>query len=118
MKKVLIIDDELDMCLMLKAYLQKRNFLTNYACTLNEGLMALKNLKPDAIILDNNLPDGQGLSKISSIKKEFPETQLILISAMCSIHETAIKLGADFFIEKPFKLQQISQLLQYTDKAF
>ncbi|AWW00386.1 response regulator [Arcticibacterium luteifluviistationis] len=111
MKKVLIIDDELDICMLLKAYLQKNDFSVNYAVNLKEGMLAIKNNTPDTVILDNNLPDGLGINTIDSIKTDFPETQLIMISAMTSLQSKALKKGADFFVPKPFKLSHISQLI-------
>lgn len=111
MKKVLIIDDEEDICMLLKAYLQKNNFSVNYAMNLKEGLNALKENTPDTVILDNNLPDGLGINNIDNIKINFPETQLIMISAMTSLQSKAIKQGADFFVPKPFKLSHIGQLV-------
>ncbi|WP_341225768.1 response regulator [uncultured Arcticibacterium sp.] len=111
MKKVLIIDDEEDICLLLKAYLQKNNFTVNYAMNLTEGLTAIQKNTPDTVILDNNLPDGLGINKIDNIKSNFPETQVIMISAMTSLQSKALNKGADFFVPKPFKLSHISQLI-------
>ena len=56
--KVLIIDDEKDLCLLIKAYLSRKNCDVHTAYTLSEGLMQVDQFLPDILFLDNNLPDG------------------------------------------------------------
>ncbi|MFC3810226.1 response regulator transcription factor [Lacihabitans lacunae] len=116
MKKVLIIDDEIDICMMLKAYLQKNNFEVNYACSLKDGLQNLGKTSPDYLILDNNLPDGLGVSSIKKIKSQSPNTFIIMLSAMTSVKNTAIENGVDYFLKKPFRLNEINQILNFGQK--
>ena len=111
MKKVLIIDDEIDICLLLKAYLQRQNYLAEYECDLASGIQKLHHTVPDFVILDNNLPDGYGINHISFMKEMYPESKIIMISAMTSVQNQAIQNGADHFVKKPFKLQHISELI-------
>jgi DNA-binding response OmpR family regulator len=80
-KKVLIIDDEVDFCFLLKTYLSKKNYKICLANTLNQGMQLLQSEKPDIIFLDNNLPDGFGWDKIDFITSSLPDAQLNLISA-------------------------------------
>lgn len=80
-KKVLIIDDEVDLCLLLKTYLNRKNYEVFYSHTLKDGLQQFNLVNPDILFLDNNLPDGFGWDKASSLLERNPHLQLHLISA-------------------------------------
>lgn len=112
MKKILIIDDEIEICMMLKAFLQNKKFEVDYECTLSGGINNLISKNHDILILDNNLPDGLGVQSIENIKQKSPNTIIIMLSAMTSIKEIALKKGADHFLKKPFKLNELAELLK------
>jgi len=80
-KKVLIIDDETDLSLLLKDYFVRRNYEVTLSHTLNEGNYLLSSYRPDILFLDNNLPDGEGWEGAPGIASNFPDTYIILISA-------------------------------------
>lgn len=80
-KKILIIDDETDFCLLFKNYLQKKGCDAFVANSLTEGFQLMNEIKPDILFLDNNLPDGFGWEKAEVISKEFPAIKINLISA-------------------------------------
>ncbi|WP_255069000.1 response regulator [Lacihabitans sp. LS3-19] len=111
MKKLLIIDDEKDICSMITNFLRKEPYSIREAYNLKDGMIELEDFEPDILVLDNNLPDGQGLNKISYIKKNYPKTKLLLITAFTTIKEQAMANGADGFIAKPFKLSTLVSLL-------
>jgi DNA-binding response OmpR family regulator len=82
MKRVLIVDDEVDLCLLLKQFLNKkeiRGFISHI--TLSEGLDLLDSLRPDTLMLDNNLPDGMGWDLAGDIRKKYPAMNITLVSA-------------------------------------
>src|SRR6185295_17721119 len=81
MKRVLIVDDEVDLCMVLKQFLTKRNYEVHVAHTLSEGMDLLNNLKPDTLMLDNNLPDGRGWDLAAEIRKKYPAMSITLVSA-------------------------------------
>lgn len=81
MKKVLIIDDEIDFCLLLKSYLSKLRYEVYYSNSLNEGVEQAKKINPSIIFLDNNLPDGLGWELAVYFLEQYPKAQLNLISA-------------------------------------
>ena len=98
---VLIIDDDDDLCQMLKVILSQSFDNIQYAHDLETGKKLLSLVVPEVIFLDNNLPDGQGLSLVKFIKSTMPAARLILITAMDNSKEEALKSGADVFLEKP-----------------
>lgn len=81
MKKVLIIDDEVDFCLLMKQFLVRKQFSVEMAHTLAEGLEKLQDYHPDLVFLDNNLPDGTGWENAFKIMRSNPELKINLISA-------------------------------------
>lgn len=80
-KKVLIIDDEADACLLLKNYFTKKQCEVYCYHTLKEGLQQLSSIHPDIVFLDNNLPDGFGWDASASLLRENPGLEIHLISA-------------------------------------
>ncbi len=101
---VLIIEDEEDICYLLSGILRKKNLNTSYVTTLFAAREVLMKRYPHILFLDNHLPDGYGVDFLSFIKRDYPNTKVIMITA----HDTgddkqkAIKEGADYFIGKPF----------------
>lgn len=79
-KKILIIDDEVDLCILMRHYLVQRQYEVSYAHTLKEGMSLFQHWKPDVIFLDNNLPDGTGWSKIDDILQVKPDLKIFLMS--------------------------------------
>ncbi len=103
-KKILIIDDEVDICFLLASVFKKKGFEVSFVNSLSEGFPKLSALSPSLLFLDINLPDGNGLEAIATVKKLSPETKIIMISAFDSLKERSIanEKGADFFLSKPF----------------
>lgn len=109
-EKALIIDDETDICYLLSGILKQKNIQSVFAGSLGEIDRIL--LSPDNfgfIFLDNHLPDGLGISYIQRLKKRFPETKVIMITAHDGIADKikAEQNGADYFIGKPFSREII-----------
>ena len=108
-KKILIIDDETDLCLLLKNYfLRKKNEVT-VAHSLKEGEKLLHNIHPDILFLDNNLPDGTGWETAPGIAARFPGTYIVLISAF---HPAVPAMPANAryrVMEKPFGMADLDK---------
>jgi response regulator of citrate/malate metabolism len=109
-KKILIIDDEIDLCLLLKEYFfRKKNFEVIVAHTLSEGKSLIDTIRPDILFLDNNLPDGVGWGNAPYFAQKFPGIYIILISAF---HPALpdMPLGAKFrIIEKPITFSDLDK---------
>lgn len=110
---VLIVEDELDICYLLKMILIKKNIRSTCVTTLRDAQKFLSGQIPDILFLDNHLPDGYGIDFISFIKKNYPLTKVIMITA----HDTnddrvaALNNGVDYFISKPFTREIIFKTL-------
>lgn len=107
---VLIVDDELDICYLLSGMLKQRNFRTGFVNSLSDAVVALQTDIPNLLFLDNHLPDGFGLDFIPYVKKNYPDTKVIMITAHDSAAErnTAYRGGVDLFIAKPLNRKLIN----------
>ncbi|MET0391700.1 MAG: response regulator, partial [Chitinophagaceae bacterium] len=57
--RILIVDDEIDYCMIMKSFFRGKGYEVLLAFTLKEGLEQLESARPDILFLDNNLPDGK-----------------------------------------------------------
>jgi two-component system, OmpR family, response regulator len=114
MMQALIIDDETDICFLLAKILRSKNIQTSYVNSIAAARQALKIHHPQIIFLDNHLPDGRGVDFLEDVKKESPQSKVIMITAYdnFSDREKAISNGADMFIPKPFSKEIIYRELE------
>ena len=86
-KKLLVVEDEGQIGLVLNMILSDRNFDLDYVSSLLDAQEYLEKNKPSLVILDNKLPDGFGVDFISYIKKKYPSIKIIMISGLV-LHAT------------------------------
>lgn len=112
--KALIVDDEMDICYLLSGILRQKKLRTSYVNNLADAQSVLKEETPYIIFLDNNLPDGKGVDFIGTIKKLYPATKVVMITAFdtYSDRSKAYEEGVDFFIGKPFTRDIIDKTLE------
>ena len=112
-KKVLIIEDEGDMCLLLNILLNGKEMELDHVKNLSSAQEYLEKEQPSVVILDNKLPDGFGIDFISHIKKNYPSIRIIMISGFdASARDVALYNGADIYLEKPFTRDQLYQSIK------
>ena len=109
--KAVIIDDEIDTCLLLGMVLKKFGIVSSRAHTLADGLLKVAEEQPMFIFLDNNLPDGVGVEKMDLFRAQAPNAKLFMITAMSNLRELALQSGADGFVEKPLSTEKIETVL-------
>ena len=106
----LVIDDETDFCFLLSGILKQKNIHTVQASSLQETDRILQSAENFGIIfLDNHLPDGLGVSYIQKLKKRFPGSRIIMVTADDTSLDQAVARtnGADQFRGKPFSKEVI-----------
>ena len=110
----LIIDDEIDICYLLKKILQHQNLKAEYVTSLGDAEKILQESAPPVIFLDNHLSDGLGINHIRQMKKEHPASKVVMITAHDnpSDREKAFREGADYFISKPFSRNTILKTIE------
>ena len=111
--KVLIVDDEPDICFLLSNILRRRNVDTGVAGSLAEATMELSARIPNVIFLDNSLPDGKGVEFIQYVKDHYPLTKVIMVTANDSYSDksAAMSHGADIFLGKPLTRELVNAAL-------
>ncbi len=108
--KILIVEDELELLNSICSFLQKGDFVCETASTFFEAEDKFISYNYDIVILDINLPDGNGLDLLKQIKKSKPETGVLIVSAKDSLDDKlkGLDLGADDYITKPFHLAELN----------
>ncbi len=103
MKRILIVDDDRDMCLLLERYLQRKGFETETAHTGNRGIALFKEKKFELVLCDFRLGDMEGREVLIEMKKTDPGVPVIIITGYSDIKIAidVIKAGAFDYITKP-----------------
>ncbi len=109
---VLLIDDEPEICFLMKNMLKRKGIICDLAHSLAQGRERLGKGSYSAVFLDIHLPDGKGYQLIGEIRQRQPGAQVIAISAVDAEKENAADRGADLFIAKPFDKSSILGGLQ------
>lgn len=109
MPKILIIEDDTAFCQMLQKFLTKNGFAVSTSYTIKEAEEQLRNSHFDVILSDVRLPKGNGVTLLPQVKKESPNTQVILMTGYAEVRTAvnAIKNGAFDYISKPFTPDEI-----------
>lgn len=117
--KVLVVDDEPDVCYLFGRILSQRNIRVDFAHNLAEANSAIQNDPPALVFLDNNLPDGQGVDLIPFLKENYPHTKIVMVTANDSLGDKkkAFSKGADEFLGKPLSLAGINFTLDHMGDA-
>lgn len=110
-KKMLVVEDQGEMCLILDLILSDRKFELDYVNNLLDADEYLMKNKPSVMLLDNQLPDGFGVDFITYVKKKYPKIKIIMISGFSTARDVALNNGADYFLEKPFSLESVNEAI-------
>jgi two-component system, NtrC family, response regulator AtoC len=117
--QILIIDDEQVIVESLGMFLAEKGYKAHYAATVAEGLHKFTGSRPDAVILDIRLPDGNGLDLLKELKTRNHETAVIMMTAFHDMDTTikAMKLGATEYITKPIDVDELEKALHRAMRA-
>ena len=105
---ILVIDDDADILKVLKANLELHNLYVITAESWTEGQNALSD-RPDVLILDLMLPDGDGVEICRALRTQYPVLPIIMLTAKDKISDKVIGLesGADDYVVKPFETLEL-----------
>ncbi len=109
-QRILIIDDETDFCMIMKNYFMKKGYDVAFSPTLKGGMALLKEVLPDILFLDNNLPDGNGWDSVEQVVEIIPQARVYLISAHRDRSTVESKSKNIVIWEKPISLQILNDL--------
>ncbi len=117
MNRILVVDDDQDICFHLSAILKEGGFNVLSAANGREALLKVKSTRPELVLLDLRLPDLDGMKVLKQMKESDPGLDVIIITAFMDVRDAiqAMKLGAYDYIAKPFDNEE---LLLTVNKAF
>jgi DNA-binding response OmpR family regulator len=128
MAKILVLDDEPSILLMIKKMLEKEGHEVDLALNGSEGMELFKKNKHELVITDIIMPEKEGLETILELRKTHPELKIIAISGGGRIGPqgylpSAKYLGADMIFQKPLVQKEFVQavsllLLKKDTKSF
>ena len=105
---ILVVEDELSIQRGLQDQLQRDGYRVEVAGTVAEALAALQH-RPDLVVLDRRLPDGDGLEVLRDLRARGDRTAVIVLSARGSTDDRVhgLEHGADDYLGKPFHLREL-----------
>lgn len=108
--KILIVEDEKELSQNIKKYLSSENYICEQAYNFDEALEKISLYSYECILLDLNLPGGDGLKILETIKRLKIDSGIIIISARGTLDDRleGLKIGADDYLSKPFPLSELS----------
>ena len=113
--RILIVDDEEDLAWGIAKNLARthKNFKIECANTGDAALQLIEKKYYDLVVSDFRMPGRNGLDLLMDIRRRYPQTKFILMTAYGSqeIEEQADKRGSYFYIEKPFEMAYLKQLI-------
>lgn len=114
MKKILIIDDNTEVCALLANYLQRQQYDTDEAYTGKSALKLMEKKQYSLVFCDYRLPDYDGIDLLPALKKAQPGVPVVIMTAYADVRTSirCIKLGALDYITKPIHHQEMLNLVK------
>lgn len=117
-KKILIVDDNVDMARLLSDIFEVLHCQTKRAHDGEEALRLLKEEQYDMVITDLRMPKMSGTSLLKAVKDNYPKLPVVIIAGPSqgtsggTSQHIIVTEGADGFLRKPFKVEDIEKLLK------
>ena len=113
MARILVVDDEQDVCDMLEKFLKIKGYEVSTALSGEDALALVKKEKPHIVLLDIRMPEMDGLECLERIKEIDKEIGVIMITALKQeeVGKKAMESGAYDYITKPLSLQYLQDCL-------
>jgi DNA-binding NtrC family response regulator len=112
--RILVVDDEENARIALTRLLAKEGFLVDSVANGFEALNYLRQQTVNIIVTDINMPEMDGISFLRELNKNFPKTNVIMITAYGGVESylEAMNLGAFEYINKPVKIDELKLILK------
>ena len=107
--RLLLVEDDPYLQETLARSLSRRGMQVSCAASAAQALSLWKSVRPDVVVLDLTLPDGDGLNVVSQIRKEGLTTPVLVLTARTTVGDRVLGLnsGADDYMAKPFDLDEL-----------
>ena len=109
MSKILVVDDERDVCNFVKNFFEERGFEVLTALDGKQALTIAENENPLIVLLDIRMPEMDGIETLRCIKKKRPKDKVIMVTCVEDLDkmDEAKRLGAEAYITKPLVLGEL-----------
>ena len=109
MSRLLLIDDDQELCELLGSWLTQEGFQVTACHETASARQALAALPPEAVVLDVMLPDGSGLELLKQLRGEYPDLPVLMLSARGEPLDRilGLELGADDYLAKPCHMEEL-----------
>jgi len=114
MNRLLLIDDDQELCELLASWLTQEGFQVTACHEAGGARQALATQAPDAVVLDVMLPDGSGLELLKQLRGEYPDLPVLMLSARGEPLDRilGLELGADDYLAKPCDPRELTARLR------
>jgi two-component system, NtrC family, response regulator HydG len=114
MKKILVIDDDRDICLLLNRFLTRRGYEVIEMYTGKKALVWLESNEPNLVMCDYRLGDMDAMELLTNIKTKYPDVPVIIITGYSDMRTAVkvMKMGAYDYITKPLLPDEIMHTIQ------
>ena len=111
--RILVVDDELEVRLVLREFLSARGYTVTLADSGRAALAALDEADPQVVLLDVMMPEMDGVETLKRLHEVRPGLPVIMVTANADIGTTSklLALGAADYIPKPFDLEYLDQAI-------
>jgi DNA-binding NtrC family response regulator len=112
--RILVVDDEESMCNFMEIMLKKEGYAVATAQSGQEAMVRIDAERFDLVISDIMMPEMSGIELLTEAKKKRDDLHFIVMTAYASVDSAveALKKGADDYITKPFKIDEIKQVIK------
>ncbi len=111
--RVMIFDDDTDLLEVCGIVLKSKNYVVSGLNKCNDILDEIKSFSPNVILMDNWIPDEGGVQATRQIKSDFSlkSIPVIFFSANDHVEELAAEAGAEFYLQKPFDIDELENVV-------
>jgi DNA-binding response OmpR family regulator len=112
MRKVLIVEDELDLCQLMAIHLNNLSIENDFVHKVSSAKNKIQEVKYDMVLLDLHLEDGSGFELAAWLNVNHPAVKIIVLSGYDAERKEAAALGVDLFLSKPFTKSALQLVIE------
>lgn len=112
MSRVLVVDDEEEICVLVTQYLKKLGYDVTYSQSIKDAIRRIATSSYDLLFVDLSLSDGSGYDLMNALRELNAPSKVIVISAHDNERPEALQRGASLFLAKPFSKKAIVESLR------
>ncbi|MBM3550764.1 MAG: response regulator transcription factor [Alphaproteobacteria bacterium] len=107
--RILLVEDHEDQARHVRRHLKRSGFSVDRVGTIRDALLAIQSFQYALALLDRKLPDGDGLTIIPLLRRQQPESRILILSALDAVDDRigGLDAGGDDYLTKPFDLDEL-----------